>query len=353
MNNKNNKSTKQSGKAYKYCIKCEYKNHSFESFQDVLDNNPDVRYCIVAYECTLSTKYKHFQIYLQLKKQTRGNSLKKLFNDKELHWEVQSRYSTNKQARDYCWKGQFEKKGTKFPQPSAVFLTWGLFCEGQGKRTEMVEICSLLDNGYEHKDVYKTNGVYNDYIKSYGRYMAFFKQHKCWEDDDKHNIIRPPIKTKVIIGDAGTGKTQGIYNKHGAKNIYKLLNPNGDNKNWNGYTNQKILLIDDFYSWIKLTDMMMILDNKPYRCRKLGSYVWAQWETVYITSNQHPDLWYPNETQKISMIKNIEAFRSRLGRKCLKVIRGNTGNLITKLLTLSNIDRHNQKEYLNLDDIKW
>lgn len=318
----------------KYCITIKADEYDWTYMKNIFCDK--MRYLIMGLELS-KEGYLHYQCYIQLNKQYRLKGLKKLIGIDSLHAEIQK--GTNKEARNYCWKGYFEPKGTKHPQPSAVCIQYGTFCEGQGKRTEMNEIKEDIDEGLEHYDICQNQKKF----ASYARYSNWFFKYKEMRDDDVFNNIRKPLKVNVIYGKFAVGKTQSIYNEHGYKNCYKLKNPNGDNKNWNGYTNQKILIIDDFYGWLRLNDILNILDNKPYRVRKLRGYTWAQWTTVYITSNDSFKDWYSHcENKKI-----INAFYSRLS-KCLKVIRGNTGTLIIKEILIPCRNRNKQKEYLNI-----
>lgn len=324
-------------KAYHYCITIKRNDDDINDF-DKIWNEDKMRYLIVGMEIS-SDGYKHWQIYIQLFKQYRMKGIKTLFNDNTAHCEVQK--GTNSEARDYCWKGQYEKSGTRSPQPSAIIREFGTFTIGQGARTELDDIKKDIDDGLGHYTIVQDQKKFN----SYARYHSWFYKYKQMVDDDRHNIIRVPVKVNVIHGECATGKTTSILNKEGVKNCYILKNPNGDNKNWNGYNDQKILIIDDFYGWLPLNEMLRILDNKPYRVRKLGDYTWAKWNTIYITANSSPLEWYDIENEEV-----MEAFYSRLS-KCLEVTRGNTGTLVAEFKDLPNRGRNDKKEYLNIDGL--
>lgn len=320
-----------------YCITIKKDDLEINDFYEIW-NKEKMRYLIVGEEIGKGG-YEHFQIYLQLFNQYRLKGLKELLGISTAHCEVQK--GTNSAARNYCWKGQFEKKGTKHPQPSAKILQFGEFCNGQGHRTELDGIKDDIDNGMDHFEIVQDRKKFD----SYKRYHSWFYKYKQMVDDQRHNCIRDTVAVNVIYGDCATGKTTSVLNKEGVKNCYILKNPNGDNKNWNGYNGQKVLIIDDFYGWLPLNEMLRILDNKPYRVRKLGDYTWARWEKIYITSNNRPQDWYDVCNDEI-----LGAFYSRLS-KCLKVIRGNTGALIPKFEVLPNRGRNEKKEYLDISEM--
>lgn len=337
------------GRAYKICFtqKLDGINYNdfYNNYKNIFNNNNDkIRFIIVGYEKS-KEGYEHFQGYIQFKKQMRMKGIKKLLCSDNVHIEKQ--LGTNTQARNYCWKGQFENKGTKYPQPSAILSYHGEFTAGQGERKDILKVKDLLDKGLTHYDICNED---DKYFQSYGRYHNFFEKYKLWSDNVKYNKCRKELECYILFGHKDTGKTQSILNKYGCKNCYILKDPKRDNKNWNGYESQLVLIIDDFYSWIPFNDILRILDNKPYRVRMLNGYRWAQWIKVFITSNKSPDEWYINIQQDISMSEAVTAFYSRF-KECLKVTRGNTNALVTveKIAMNNGIVRGSFNNYLCLD----
>ncbi len=99
------------------------------------------------------------------------------------------------------------------------------------------------------------------------------------------------VKTTVFWGDTGTGKTKRVYEEQKFEDVYKL-DVSNTGVWWNGYTGQKVLLIDDFYGWIRYGQLLNILDGYPLRLDIKGDFTIAKFERVYITSNEHPNMWY-------------------------------------------------------------
>lgn len=97
------------------------------------------------------------------------------------------------------------------------------------------------------------------------------------------------LRVFVYYGDAGTGKTRKAIEDAGED--YYILDQ-GERVWFDGYSNQKTLIIDDFYGWIKYGMLLRILDGYQYRCEIKGSFAWAQWTTVVLTSNKRPSEWY-------------------------------------------------------------
>ena len=50
-----------------------------------------------------------------------------------------------------------------------------------------------------------------------------------------------------FFGESGSGKTRWAFDKYGYENVYVK---NCSHKWWNGYTQQKCILLDDFEKWL-------------------------------------------------------------------------------------------------------
>lgn len=103
------------------------------------------------------------------------------------------------------------------------------------------------------------------------------------------------VKTFVRWGETGTGKTTGVYAKHGLDRVYKK--PLKEHW-WDGYDARQhnILLIDEFANdntTMKIEDFLQWLDNTPLWLPQRYAGTWASFDTVYITSNLPPSRWFP------------------------------------------------------------
>lgn len=118
---------------------------------------------------------------------------------------------------------------------------------------------------------------------------------------------RPGACETVIIWGAPGGngqladgtwdtKTNYVYSKHGIENVYSVKQGNGNNVWFNNYSEEPVLLIDEFYGWIPFSKLMDLTDPMGYPCQLevKGGSAWALWSKVYIISNKPPELWYSN-----------------------------------------------------------
>lgn len=97
------------------------------------------------------------------------------------------------------------------------------------------------------------------------------------------------IEVIVNWGVPGSGKTYECYNNHPAKDIYAK---NLDSTFWDGYRGQPVLLLDEFTGQINVDALKRILDKYPYQINVKGSYTYAKWRRVYITSQHAPESKY-------------------------------------------------------------
>lgn len=96
------------------------------------------------------------------------------------------------------------------------------------------------------------------------------------------------VQVIVHWGKTGTGKTRKPY-EEGA-----YLFDDFENGWWDGYEGESVICLDEFYGGIKFSSLLRWLDGYQLRLKIKGGFTYAQWSKVYITSNVHPDQWYPN-----------------------------------------------------------
>jgi hypothetical protein len=279
MNNTNGNTKKTKARRAKrfhnYCIT------SFETKNYVLwdkltsDGSENITYLVYQMEETKEGK-RHIQGYVEFKQNISLKRVKEIFGDPTLHCEP--RRGTAKEASDYCQKedsrvmdpviiGQISRQGTR----SDIAKMYELL--KKDKKTPM-QVCEIMPGTY--MKYYKAvDRVYND-IQS--------QQEGQYKEVSVH----------ILYGEAGAGKTRYVYDKHGPENVYRLCQGNGDNIWFDGYTQQKILIIDDYYGWIKYSKFLQLIDNYKIRLSVKGGTTYSDWDTVYITSNNAPETWYKN-----------------------------------------------------------
>lgn len=123
----------------------------------------------------------------------------------------------------------------------------------QGKRSDLAAIKAAIDEGATVEDI--ADGWFADWC----RYRQSFKEYALLRQTKRN------WQTTVTVywGPSGTGKTRRAAYEAGP-DAYWLNNTGGNVLWWDGYTGQSTVVIDEFYGWIKYTDMLRLVDRYPY-----------------------------------------------------------------------------------------
>jgi len=93
----------------------------------------------------------------------------------------------------------------------------------------------------------------------------------------------------VFWGRTGTGKSKRAWEEAGMDAYAK----NPRSKFWDGYTGQRHVVIDEFRGAIDIAHLLVWLDRYPVCVETKGSGYPLCAETIWITSNLPPWMWYP------------------------------------------------------------
>lgn len=237
------------------------------------DLNAKIRYVCGQLERGEENGYRHYQVYVELTSPQRMSWIKKWIGTDSIHCE--QRKGTRMQAREYCMKAE-----TRIGIPFELG-EWER--GGQGARADLLGVYDMLKEDTPLLTILDTKPI--EFMKFHRgiREAQFLIQAKAAQRFRK-------VKTTCLIGAAGTGKTRVVYDLHGFDNVFKL--DHSDPLWFDGYNGEDVLLIDDFYGWIKWGMFLNILDGYPLRIPVKGSFTWANWTKVFITSNKEVPTWY-------------------------------------------------------------
>lgn len=264
-------------------------------WQEMFDYG-EFAYCIVGNEICPDTGRPHKQGFIQFKKNTTFNKIKKLpFWPNHLHFDWR-RKSVEVNIK-YCRKdGDWEE----FGEPN-----FG----SQGKRTDLEEIAQRIKEGASLLQ------ISFDYPGQWMRYSSGIKSlYTNWQ------ILNAPewrdIDVTIYVGRSGSGKTSKVS----MKDTFIVNMENKQEFMFDGYMGEKTILLDDFYGQIKYHYMLRILDGYQLPLNIKNGKSTALWTKVFITSNQTPSLWYS---------QGLRSLKRRI-TNLYEVIEGNT-----KLLSLA------------------
>lgn len=243
-----------------------------------------IRYAIFGKEVCPDSGREHLQGYVELERPMRRGQVQQLMGQLTMHMEP--RRGTRTEAREYCQKdGDWAEIGR-----------WR--AGGQGRRSDLAGACESIKRGATEIELANDHPtVLMRYSNGCARLIAIRerKRTKRWRD----------VHVSVLWGETGTGKTRFVYETHGYDEVYCKCGDMGSW--WDGYTGQDVLLLDDFYGWIKHGQLLRVLDGHPLQLQIKGATTYAAWTKVYITSNKPPDQWYrmgltPELARRINVI---------------------------------------------------
>lgn len=246
-------------------------NYTDKSEADLKDLYESERatYIIYGKEVAPSTGTPHLQGYIHLRNPMSMSSLQKKIPG--IHLEISK--GTVKQNKEYA-----EKDGnvTTFGEPP-----------NQGARSDISDIKAMIKEGKRIDEVvYEANS-----------YQAMRAAETLFK------YAKPPErKVPEVIwywGPTGIGKTRLAIEKAGAD--YWISNK--DLKWWDGYTGQKVIILDDFRGdYCTLHYLLRLLDRYPVRVETKGSSLWLAAEKIIITSDRPPEQCYGAEQGRIDQL---------------------------------------------------
>ncbi len=215
---------------------------------------------------------EHFQGYIEFKRTMGLATVKRLLGGRA-HLEV--RRGTQDQARDYCMK-----KDTRVDVNLNPIELGTPFVSQQGSRTDIAALCESI----------KVNPFAIEISKLYP--SLYIRYHKGIEKlcTNYQPERKKPPKVIMYYGTTGTGKTRDAFRLH--KDVFRKA---PDTRWFDGYTNQKTLLLDDFcgrMSKMSLSYLLQLLDRYAISVEVKCSYTTLLADTIVITTNVHPLLWY-------------------------------------------------------------
>lgn len=255
-------------------------NHTEDEAKHLESNKDKFKYIVVGVEKG-EKGTPHLQGYVEMANPITFPGWKKLLGER---CHIEPRRGTAQEASAYCKKdGLFHEYGT---------------ISQQGKRTDLETVGRLICNKTPLAHVAVE---YPELYIKYHRGLEALTLQQFVDRDPKS-----PPKVIWFWGVAGAGKTSAIYKLHNIKDIYIK----DGTMWWNNYTQQNVILIDDFDGKWPYRDFLRLLDRYPYQGQYKGGYVKINSPFIYITCEYAPHhFWSGNElaqvTRRISEISEV------------------------------------------------
>lgn len=269
-----------------YCFTYFKLPENMTDYCDKISKLKKFRYLIAQLEECPSSGRKHIQGYMEFTNKQSIKEIQKIMPS--IHLE--KRKGTRDQARDYCRKTE-----TRLGEPYEL----GTFKTTQGKRKDIDRIKEAYEEGKTLPEIVMNIATNFQSIRIAEKLLEY-KQVK-------RNPQKPP-KVLWYYGETGTGKTKKVYDDYKTEDIYESTTF----KWWNGYYQQKVILIDDMRKdYCKFHQLLRLLDRYPLQVQTKGGHAQINSSVIIITSAYHPkDLYNTREDVKqlIRRITEIKQF---------------------------------------------
>ena len=242
-----------------------------------MDLDGNIRYMVYQKEVAPKTGREHLQGYVEFHKAKRISQVQDALGVPGLY--LDRRKGTRDEARGYCMK-----KDTRVPGTTPTELgTWRK--SKQGKRSDLDAVVKSIEAGATEREIAL------EFPRIYMRMSRGLKALISKRQERDLNKYFPITKV-VLWGEAGSGKTRHVMDKHGAENVYVAQITESGQLWFDGYQGEKVLLLNEFYGQLRTSYMQNLLDNYRIKLNVKGGYAISNWDHVYVTSNCHPRQWY-------------------------------------------------------------
>jgi len=219
----------------------------------------------------------HLQIFFTTKKATTLGKLKEVFP--RAHIERGVCHKGDK-GFDYCFKEDTE--------PLEIDN------RAQGARTDIHALYEKLKNGASMGDVMDLEPT-----------LQHIQIAEKWQ---KYKAVKRPNGPRQVLwfyGPTGTGKTRAAYEID--PDLLAIQPVTHTAPVWfDGYTGQKTVLLDDLRpSAIAYAKLLRLLDRYTMQEQVKGGMVWANYETIIVTSALGPHEWPTDDTGVEQLLRRI------------------------------------------------
>lgn len=258
--------------------------------QRIYEGHKDIiRYMCWGQETCPTTNKTHYQGWIQFRNKKRLNGVRGVFQHSgtvKVTVHLESCRGSPEQNDTYCKK-------------DGHWVHLGEF-KTQGCRSDLEQIArELMDPSKSLNEVMLDHP---EKAIQYGRGMAHLKKIVIEEAAPEWRDVDVEIKW----GSTGTGKTRDAMNNLLKGDTFKIQG-HQIGKWWDGYKGQKHIVIDEYSNDVPITKMLELLDGYKIRLEVKGSFTFAQWRYVTITTNLRPD-----EFHTMAKPEHLKAFNRRV-----------------------------------------
>ncbi len=167
-----------------------------------------------------------------------------------------------------------------------------------GKRVDLDDLKAGVAAGQSEWELYEHHPAAWRYTKALSKYRELSAQKAASKFRD--------VSVFVFAGASGTGKTRTAMRKDDVFMVHASA------MQWmDGYAGEKNLVIDEWNNDFGLNKLLGWCDGYIQRLPVKGSFTYANWTNVYITTNLTKAEWHPK-----AKMMHLKAFERRLTEWC-------------------------------------
>ncbi|UDN67408.1 replication-associated protein [robinz virus RP_493] len=225
----------------------------------------DVQYIVFGREKGSGSGTEHLQGYVRFKTRREFSQVRDTLGTR---CHVEQARSGDEDNRNYCTKdGDYYERGTMVKR---------------GGRSDLVRAADAVLSGSPLSEI--ANTMPNIFVR-YSRGLrdlqatagSLGKRTWCTE-------------LWIFFGESGSGKSFSARLLAGESVFYKQRG-----KWWCGYSQEKTVVIDDFYGWLEYDELLRIADEYPHRVEIKGGYTEFLATRIIVTSNKSWTAWYTGD----------------------------------------------------------
>lgn len=198
---------------------------------------------------------------------------------------IEAARGTHQENRDYIRKeGKYQdtdKADTNLPD---TFEESGQLPAESDRRMKQSEaILAMIEAGASNAEILRA------YPSAMNR-LPRIEQARQTLLEEKYRDAFRGLQVIYIWGKTGVGKTRGIMERYGYRNVYRVTNYKNP---FDGYKGEPVILFDEFRSSLPLEDMLKYMEGYPLNLPARFSDRAACFEAVYVVSNIPMEKQYP------------------------------------------------------------
>lgn len=261
-----------------------------EELADALDLSGIYKAGVFQLERCPTSGRLHFQGHLICKRKQRFNQIKQSFRNFSPEAgrtvNIDKSHSPKSQI-EYCQKEDTRVSGPwKFGDTSLVAVGKA----HKGRRKDIEEVVEMARRGATEDEIFDAHPTVYFHHRNKILQVIAMTQRRTRVTQVKNGLGEPTVT--VYWGKSGVGKTRRVHSRHGTENVYVPL-VQGRSLWFEGYSGQKVLLLDDFDpETIPLSLLLKLCDRYTMQMPVKGASMTPCFEYIYFTSNSDPKGWY-------------------------------------------------------------